>query len=113
MIPLLGRHLRWLALLCASLFCTTSFVLGLPAPSALAANGNNTNVIIMIGDGMGWQMARAAAIAKGTPLYNSGKGRGLSFQNLSGYTFANSKLVTAYQDIPSYFLPLVAFLLLE
>ena len=90
MIPLLGRHLRWLALLCTSLFCTTSFVLGLPAPSALAANGNNTNVIIMIGDGMGWEMARAAAIAKGTPLYNSGKGRGLSFQNLAGYTFATT-----------------------
>jgi alkaline phosphatase len=59
------------------------------------------NVIMMIGDGMGWEMARAAAIAKqiqdgkaGNSLsdfYTSGKGTGLSFQNLSGYS-----LVTTY-----------------
>ncbi|MBD2629246.1 alkaline phosphatase [Trichormus variabilis] len=59
------------------------------------------NTIIMIGDGMGWEMARAAAIAKeikagntGTTLadfYTEGKGTGLSFQNLSGYG-----LVTTY-----------------
>jgi alkaline phosphatase len=59
-------------------------VLGMPAQSAIAA-GNGVNVILMIGDGMGWEMARAAAVAKGTPLYKSGKGRGLSFQNLAGY----------------------------
>jgi alkaline phosphatase len=59
------------------------------------------NTIIMIGDGMGWEMARAAAIYKeiqagntGTRLadfYTEGKGTGLSFQNLSGYG-----LVTTY-----------------
>ncbi|MBF2029521.1 MAG: alkaline phosphatase [Oscillatoriales cyanobacterium C42_A2020_001] len=59
------------------------------------------NVIIMIGDGMGWEMARAAAIYQqiqegktGTNLsdfYTSGKGTGLSFQNLTGYS-----LVTTY-----------------
>jgi alkaline phosphatase len=59
------------------------------------------NVIIMIGDGMGWEMARAAAIYKqiregntGTSLsdfYTEGKGTGLSFQDLSGYS-----LVTTY-----------------
>ncbi|XWK87043.1 MAG: alkaline phosphatase [Phormidium sp.] len=53
------------------------------------------NVIIMIGDGMGWEMARAAAIAKriaageqGNTLrdfYTEGKGSGLSFQNLANY----------------------------
>jgi len=54
------------------------------------------NVILMIGDGFGWEMARAAAIYQqiqngntGTTLsdfYTSGKGSGLSFQNLTGYT---------------------------
>ncbi len=59
------------------------------------------NTIIMIGDGMGWEMARAAAIYKqmregktGATLadfYTEGKGSGLSFQNLTGYG-----LVTTY-----------------
>jgi alkaline phosphatase len=54
------------------------------------------NTIIMIGDGLGWEMARAAAIAKqiqngatGTTLadfYTSGKGTGLNLQTLTGYT---------------------------
>jgi len=58
------------------------------------------NVIIMIGDGMGWEMARAAAIYQqiqagqtGTSLtdfYTSGVGTGLSFQNLTGYTLATT-----------------------
>lgn len=92
MIPLMGRHLRCLALLCATLICTVSFVIGLPLGnmSAFADTGNGVNVIIMIGDGMGWEMARTAAIAKGTPLYKSGKGRGLSFQKLDGYAYATT-----------------------
>ncbi len=59
------------------------------------------NTIIMIGDGMGWEMARAAAIYKqiregktGSNLsdfYTSGKGEGLSFQTLKNYG-----LVTTY-----------------
>lgn len=50
------------------------------------------NTIIMLGDGMGWEMARAAAIAQevaegnqGNDLkafYTEGKGEGLSFQEL-------------------------------
>jgi len=58
------------------------------------------NVILMIGDGMGWEMARAAAIYNqiqqgntGTTLsdfYTSGKGTGLSFQTLTGYTLATT-----------------------
>jgi alkaline phosphatase len=47
------------------------------------------NVIIMIGDGMGWEMARTGAIANGA-AYTSGKGEGLNFQTLSGYTFATT-----------------------
>lgn len=56
------------------------------------------NVIIMIGDGMGWEMARAAAIAKAinngadgdtlSDFYTEGKGSGLSFQELSEYSIA-------------------------
>jgi alkaline phosphatase len=62
--------------------------------------GTAKNVILMIGDGMGWEMARAAAIAKqlqagktGTTLsdfYTAGEGKGLSFQNLTGYTLATT-----------------------
>ncbi|WP_052331570.1 alkaline phosphatase [Calothrix sp. PCC 7507] len=59
------------------------------------------NVIIMIGDGMGWEMARTAAIYKqiqdgktGATLndfYTKGEGTGLNFQTLTGYG-----LVTTY-----------------
>jgi len=62
--------------------------------------GTAKNVILMIGDGMGWEMARAAAIYqqiqagnKGGSLsdfYTSGDGKGLSFQNLTGYTLATT-----------------------
>ena len=58
------------------------------------------NTIIMIGDGLGWEMARAAAIYKqiregktGATLndfYTSGKGTGLNFQTLTGYTYATT-----------------------
>ncbi len=48
------------------------------------------NVIIMIGDGMGWEMARAGAIANGAQFYTSGKGEGLNFQTLSNYTLATT-----------------------
>ena len=58
------------------------------------------NVIIMIGDGMGWEMARAAAIqeqitqgktgATLTDFYTEGKGTGLSFQRLENYAIATT-----------------------
>lgn len=58
------------------------------------------NVIVMIGDGLGWEMARAAAVYQqiqqgntGTNLsdfYTSGVGTGLSFQNLTGYTLSTT-----------------------
>lgn len=58
------------------------------------------NVIIMIGDGMGWDIARAAAIqqqidegATGNTLsdfYTEGTGTGLSFQELNGYGIATT-----------------------
>ena len=58
------------------------------------------NTIIMIGDGMGWEMTRAAAVYKqiqdgktGTSLsdfYTAGKGTGLNMQTLTGYTLATT-----------------------
>lgn len=63
-------------------------------------SGNAKNVIIMVGDGMGWEIARAAAIqqainegAEGDTLedfYTEGTGTGLSFQNLDGYAIATT-----------------------
>lgn len=69
--------------------------------SVQAASLTNTkNVIIMIGDGMGWEMARAAAIARqieqgnsGNTLadfYTSGVGQGLSLQTLDNYALATT-----------------------
>jgi alkaline phosphatase len=87
MISWFRRYVRCVALLCATvLFVFVPFA----DLSALADTGNGVNVIIMIGDGMGWEMARAAAIANGSPAYKGGKGRGLSFQNLQGYTYATT-----------------------
>jgi len=59
--------------------------------SAQAGSSTKTkNVIIMVGDGMGWEMARAAAVAKVADFYTSGKGSGLSYQNLEGYGLATT-----------------------
>ena len=54
----------------------------------------------MLGDGMGWEMARAAAIAQEvaegnqgnnlSDFYTEGKGEGLSFQELEGYNIATT-----------------------
>ncbi len=59
-----------------------------------------SNTIIMIGDGMGWEMTRAAAIAslikngkKGDSLkdfYTKEKGFGLNMQKLQGYALATT-----------------------
>ena len=58
------------------------------------------NVIIMIGDGMGWEMARAAAIQKQinegvegdtlSDFYTEGVGSGLSFQELEGFSLVTT-----------------------
>jgi alkaline phosphatase len=58
------------------------------------------NTILMIGDGLGWEMARAAAIQQqinrgqaGNKLrnfYTSGVGVGLNFQRLAGYQLATT-----------------------
>lgn len=83
---------RHLSFFMACLFCTVSInFVPFNTLSALAAQqGNGVNVILMIGDGMGWEMARAAAVANGAPLYKAGKGRGLNLQKLTGYTYATT-----------------------
>ncbi|MBI4783224.1 MAG: alkaline phosphatase [Oscillatoriophycideae cyanobacterium NC_groundwater_1537_Pr4_S-0.65um_50_18] len=50
----------------------------------------------MIGDGMGWEMARATAISNGASQYTRGKGSGLSMQKLAGYTFATTYGTTIF-----------------
>jgi alkaline phosphatase len=60
-------------------------------PSKLpSTRGNGINIILMIGDGMGWEMARAGAVASGAKMYKEGKGQGLNFQKLSGYTLSST-----------------------
>ncbi len=85
-------------LIALSLVGTVSLV---PQIAQALSITNTKNVIVMIGDGMGWEMARAAAIQKqinagnttGNSLsdfYTSGKGSGLAFQNLSNYVLSTT-----------------------
>jgi alkaline phosphatase len=77
---------------------STVIIASLPVQAASVTN--TKNVIVMIGDGMGWEMARAAAIQKqinaGIPgnslsnFYTSGKGSGLAFQELSNYVLSTT-----------------------
>jgi alkaline phosphatase len=81
---------------------TTGTEIGMTAgmETGTATTGTAKNTILMIGDGMGWEMARAAAIYQqiqagntGSSLsdfYTSGVGTGLSFQSLMGYTLATT-----------------------
>ncbi|MEH2414900.1 alkaline phosphatase [Nostoc sp.] len=91
MISFLRKYKRSLSLTMVGFLCTVLLIFGNSVFQPTMAAGNGINVIIMIGDGMGWNLARAAAVAKGAPFYTSGKGSGLSFQKLTGYG-----LVTTY-----------------
>jgi alkaline phosphatase len=65
-----------------------------------AAISQQRNTILMIGDGMGWELTRATAIAslikngkRGNTLqdfYTQGKGYGLNMQKLKGYALATT-----------------------
>lgn len=94
MLRIFRQFSRQLALLAASLFSVSSLLfspIGLqPALADSGTQGNGVNVILMIGDGMGWEMARAGAIAKGAPAYKAGKGSGLFMQQLKGYTYSTT-----------------------
>ncbi|PSB34666.1 hypothetical protein [Stenomitos frigidus] len=93
MLRLFRTFSRRLALLAATVFTSSSLLfsqIGLLPALADSGSGNGVNVILMIGDGMGWEMARATSIAKGAPFYKSGKGSGLFMQQLKGYTYATT-----------------------
>ncbi|HYX15132.1 MAG TPA: alkaline phosphatase, partial [Nostoc sp.] len=101
MISFLQKYKRFLAFSMAGFFCTVLLVFGNSVFQPTLAAGNGINVIIMIGDGMGWEMARAAAVAKGAPFYTSGKGSGLSFQKLSGYGLVTTYGTTIQGNTPA------------
>jgi alkaline phosphatase len=70
------------------------------------------NTILMIGDGMGWEMARAAAIqnaiAKGNSgktlkdFYVQGRGTGLNMQTLQGYALSTTYGTTIADSTGKY-----------
>lgn len=70
------------------------------------------NTILMIGDGMGWEMARAAAIANkidqgksGRSLqdfYTQGRGSGLNMQTLKGYALGTTYGTTVADSTGKY-----------
>ncbi|MCC5607697.1 alkaline phosphatase [Nostoc sp. CHAB 5834] len=101
MISFLQKYKRFLALTMAGLLCTVLLIFGNSVFQPTMAAGNGVNVIIMIGDGMGWNMARAAAVAKGAPFYTSGKGSGLSFQKLTGYGLVTTYGTTIQGNTPA------------
>ncbi|BAZ16265.1 alkaline phosphatase [Calothrix sp. NIES-4071] len=88
MIAIRRKYQKWLALMASAILLT--FVAFGCNQVLQSTRGNGINVILMIGDGMGWQMARAGAVGLGAPMYTSGKGQGLNFQKLSGYTLATN-----------------------
>ena len=94
MTSILRKYRKLIPLVLICIISAVSLVLGnltltLAQPQVISSNG--VNVILMIGDGMGWNMARVAAIAKTGTDYTEGKGSGLAFQTLTGYG-----LVTTY-----------------
>ena len=70
------------------------------------------NTILMIGDGMGWEMARAAAIKNeidrgksGRSLkdfYTKGRGSGLNMQTLKGYALGTTYGTTVADSTGKY-----------
>ena len=46
------------------------FIVAFSYPQTVLATGNGINVILMIGDGMGWNMTRAA-VARGGAFYTA------------------------------------------
>lgn len=101
MISVLEKCRRVLAIAMACFLAAVSLVFGNPFIASAQAQtnaGNGVNVILMIGDGMGWNMARAAAIAKTGTTYTEGKGSGLAFQTLTGYGLVTTYGTTVQAD---------------
>jgi alkaline phosphatase len=87
---------RWSILSAIALFIAITIT---PVFSRSAPN-QQRNMILMIGDGMGWEITRAAAIQKAIDRGNTGKtlkdfyiqgrGSGLKMQTLKGYALATT-----------------------
>ncbi len=97
MIAWFVKRVRAIAWIASILIFSSTFLVEQPAFAA-EAQGNGVNVIIMIGDGMGWEPARAGAIAKGAPFYTRGQGSGLNMQKLNGYTYATTYGTTIFDS---------------
>ncbi len=89
---------KWFVVAAISLLLIVTIT---PSSSRLArAPETQRNTILMIGDGMGWEMARAAAIKaeldrgkSGRTLkdfYTQGRGTGLNMQTLTGYALGTT-----------------------
>ena len=87
---------RWLTLSAISLVIAVTIT---PVFSRSAPN-QQRNTILMIGDGMGWEITRAAAIQNSIDrgkvgktlkdFYIQGRGAGLNMQRLNGYALATT-----------------------
>lgn len=61
-----------------------------------AADAGYSNIIVMVFDGMDWQTTRAASLYKqGKRTYETGRGRGLSFQDFRGMQTDFGYMVTS------------------
>jgi alkaline phosphatase len=98
MVERIGRMIhKWFALGAIALILTVTIA---PALSRMPAKPIQRNTILMIGDGMGWEIARSAAIKnsidRGKPgqtlsdFYTQGRGYGLNMQTLKGYALSTT-----------------------
>jgi alkaline phosphatase len=91
-----GKFYRWSILSLIILLITVNLP---PALSRSTAN-QQRNTILMIGDGMGWEITRAAAIQQAIDsgksgktlkdFYTQGRGTGLKMQTLKGYALSTT-----------------------
>jgi alkaline phosphatase len=88
---------KWLIVGLVTVLITVTSV---PVWSTIAPKPIARNTILMIGDGMGWELARAAAIQKSIAqgksgknlqdFYTQGRGTGLKMQTLTGYALSTT-----------------------
>jgi alkaline phosphatase len=98
MVKRIQRMIRkWVAFSAIALLLAVTIT---PALSRIPAKPIQRNTILMIGDGMGWEIARSAAIKNlidvgksGKTLsdfYTQGRGYGLNMQTLKGYALSTT-----------------------
>ncbi len=98
MVERIGRMIRkWIAFSAIALLLAVTIT---PALSRIPSKPIQRNTILMIGDGMGWEITRSAAIRNlidrgksGKTLndfYTQGRGYGLNMQTLKGYALSTT-----------------------